>query len=85
MAQRLCFGERSRIEAMREAQLSVDEIAERLGRHRSTVYRELDRGGGLDGYCARTTHRRAVDTAARPNLLLPKRGKLYRAWVELGG
>ena len=28
MAQRLCFGERSRIEAMRETQLSVDEIAE---------------------------------------------------------
>ncbi|MCQ3808440.1 MAG: helix-turn-helix domain-containing protein [Acidimicrobiaceae bacterium] len=49
MAQRLCFGERSRVEAMREAQLSVDEIAERLGRHRSTVYRELDRSGPVSG------------------------------------
>ncbi|MCY4456610.1 MAG: helix-turn-helix domain-containing protein, partial [Acidimicrobiaceae bacterium] len=68
MAQRLCFGERSRIEAMREAQLSVDEIAERLGRHRSTVYRELDRGGGFDGYCARVAHRRAGDAAARPKM-----------------
>ncbi|MCQ3806080.1 MAG: hypothetical protein OXB92_10045 [Acidimicrobiaceae bacterium] len=52
----------------REAQLSVDEIAERLGRHQSAVYRELARGGGLDGYCARATHRRAGDAAARPKM-----------------
>ena len=37
MAQRLCFGERSRIEAMRGARLSVDEITERLARDRSAV------------------------------------------------
>ena len=66
MAQRLCFDERTRIEAMRGAQLSVDEIADRLGRHRSTVYRELARGGGLDGYCARAAHRQAGVDAARP-------------------
>ena len=35
MAQRLCFDERSRI----EARLSVAEMADRLGRCRSTVYR----------------------------------------------
>nr|MCQ3814600.1 helix-turn-helix domain-containing protein [Acidimicrobiia bacterium] len=41
MVQRLCFDERTRIEVMCEAQLSVAVIAKRLGRHRSTVYREL--------------------------------------------
>ena len=66
MVQRLCFDERTRIEAMRETQLSVAVIAERLGRDRSTVYRELARGGGLDGYCARAAQRRAGDDAARP-------------------
>ena len=66
MVQRLCFDERTRIEAMCEAQLSVAVIAKRLGRHRSTVYRELARGGGLDSYCARAAHRRAGDDAARP-------------------
>ncbi len=66
MAQRLCFVERTRIEAMREAQLSVGEIADRLGRHRSTVYRELDRGGGRDCYRAGDVHRQAAAAAARP-------------------
>ena len=50
MAQRLCFDERTRIEVMSEAGLSVAEMADRLGRCRSTVYRELGGGGGCDGY-----------------------------------
>ncbi|MCQ3808064.1 MAG: helix-turn-helix domain-containing protein [Acidimicrobiia bacterium] len=49
MAQRLCFDERTRIEAMCEAQLSVAVIAERLGRDRSAVHREVERGGGRGG------------------------------------
>ena len=48
MAQRLCFDERTRIEVMSEAGLSVAEMADRLGRCRSTVYRELGRGGGRE-------------------------------------
>ena len=43
MAQRLSCDERVWIEAMRAAGVSVEETARRLGRHRSTVYRELDR------------------------------------------
>ena len=43
MAQRLSCDERAWIEAMRAAGVSVEETARRLGRHRSTVYRELDR------------------------------------------
>ena len=49
MAARLCALERARIEAMRSAGVSVDGIAERLGRHPSTVYRELGRCGGPEG------------------------------------
>ena len=48
MAQRLCFDERTRIEVMSEAGLSVAEMADRLGRCRSTVYRELGGGGGCE-------------------------------------
>jgi len=43
MAQRLSSDERARTEAMRAAGSSVDDVARRLGRHRSTVYRELER------------------------------------------
>ena len=42
MAQRLSCEERAWIEAMRAAGVSVEETARRLGRHRSTVYRELE-------------------------------------------
>ena len=44
MAQRLSFDERARVEAMAAAGVGVEETARRLGRHRSTVYRELRRG-----------------------------------------
>ena len=68
MAQRLCFDERTRIEAMCVTELSVDEIADRLGRDRSTVYRELDRGGGRDCYRAGRAQRRSKRDAARPKV-----------------
>ena len=68
MAQRLCFDERTRIEVMSEAGLSVAEMADRLGRCRSTVYRELGGGGGCDGYRAGRAHRRAGVDAARPKV-----------------
>ncbi len=68
MAQRLCFDERTRIEVMSEAGLSVAEMADRLGRCRSTVYRELGRGGGRDGYRAGRAHRRTGVDAARPKV-----------------
>lgn len=35
--------ERRRIEDMLNAKMSVDEIAADIGRHRSTVYREIKR------------------------------------------
>ena len=43
MAQRLCAGERARIEMMVGMGVGVSEIARRLGRSRSAVWRELRR------------------------------------------
>ena len=65
MAQRLSFEERARIEAMRRAGVGVDETARRLSRHRSTVYRELARGG-RGGYDAQQAHEAATRRARRP-------------------
>jgi IS30 family transposase len=42
--------ERYQIKALLEAGLPPGEIAEQLGRHRSTIYRELARNAGLRGY-----------------------------------
>ena len=64
MAQRLSSDERARIEAMRAAGASVDDTARHLGRHRSTVYRELGRSGGV--YDAQAAQTAAEARAARP-------------------
>ena len=68
MAQRLSSDERARIEAMRAAGSSVDDVARHLGRHRSTVYRELDRDSGGGGYDARAAQAAADARAARPKI-----------------
>ena len=39
----LSLDERRRLTRLREAKLGVDAIARALGRHRSTIYRELKR------------------------------------------
>ena len=66
MADRLSFEERARIEAMTEAGVPTEEIAERLGRHRSTVYRELKRSGCDRGYDAETAQQACDRRARRP-------------------
>ena len=66
MAQRLCFVERVRIEEMVRAGLSSVEVAECLGRHPTTVQRELARGAGACGYVAVVAQRRCEARAARP-------------------
>lgn len=67
MAERLSLAERARIEALADAGTRIDEIAELIGRDRSTVYRELDRGRGRDGvYRAEPAHTAAGRRARRP-------------------
>ena len=67
MAQRLSSEERARVEAMTAAGVGVKETARRLGRHRSTVYRELARNCGSGGYDAQ-----AAQTAADRRARWPK-------------
>lgn len=55
----LTLEERCRLRGMMEMGLSKMEIARRLGRHRSTIDRELDRNSNVDGYRPDTAHRRA--------------------------
>ena len=66
MAQRLSSEERALIEAMAAAGVGVEETARRLGRHRSTVYRELGRGSGSGGYDAQAAQTAADRRARRP-------------------
>ena len=66
MAQRLSSEERVRVDEMARAGVDVDEVARRLGRHRSTVHRELKRGGGRCGYDAEAAQAAADLRARRP-------------------
>ena len=66
MARRLCFEERVRIEAMAQAGVSAAEAARRLGRHPTTVQRELGRNGGPGGYGAGAAQAGSCARAARP-------------------
>ena len=68
MAQRLSFDERARVEAMPAAGVSVAGTARCLGRHRSTVYRELRRGRRGGVYDAEAAQAAAAVGAARPKI-----------------
>jgi transposase, IS30 family len=65
MAQHLTMEERERISQLRAAGRSNDDIARTLGRHRSTLYRELNRNGDDDGYSAVRAQRQAEDRRRR--------------------
>ena len=70
MAKRLASDERARIEALGAVGTAAEDIAELLGRHRATVYRELDRGRCRDGvYRAQPAQAAADARARRPNAL----------------
>ena len=68
MAQRLRFDERARVEAMSAAGVSVATAARCLGRHRSTVHRELRRGRRDGVYDAEAAQAAAAVGAARPKI-----------------
>lgn len=74
MASRLGLDERVRIEAGVAASVSFEEIAAGIGRHRSTVAREVAAGGGRDAYRATEAERAAGVRARRPKA--PKLARL---------
>ena len=64
---RVSAGERVEIMRLRDRGLNNAEIAARIGRHRSTVGREIERNGNTDGdYHALMAHARAAQKARRP-------------------
>ena len=69
--------ERRAIEDMLNVQMSVDKIAAEIGRHRSTVYREINRNRFIDtelpklnGYFGMNAQRSAVYRRARRRKLV---------------
>ena len=81
----LCLDERETIYRMNEAGMPVSAIAERLDRHRSTIYRELRRNYFYDedawfrGYFPNVAHRIARERRAPGRKLL--RHPLLAAYV----
>ena len=61
MAKHLTFEERQFLYRLRKKGKSNTEIAELMGRHRSTIGRELDRNSGQRGYRPQQAQRRAEE------------------------
>ena len=72
----LSLEERCRLRGMTEMGLSISEIARRLGRHRSTMLRELERNRCADGYRPDSAGRRAWARKLRASIYLAGLGVL---------
>jgi IS30 family transposase len=87
MAQHLTESEREELARLRSCEFTADEIARRMGRHRSTIYRELKRNSTGGRYSPCQAHRQAerrrrerplVRKAERPSVNATLRGLLSR-------
>lgn len=74
--------ERCRLRGMMEMGLSLSEVARRLGRHRSTIHREIERNRCVDGYRPDSAARRAWARKLRGSRI--ERSAELRAGVEGG-
>jgi transposase, IS30 family len=85
---RLSGAERIEIMRGRDEGLSVAQIASRIGRDRTTVWRELRRNCNPDGdYHALMAHARAAEKARRPKAFKLKNHPLcaaIEAWMDQG-
>ena len=75
----LTLEERSQIYILKQASHGQTEIAKMLGRHKSTISRELQRNRGLKGYRPKQAHERAVARRlekARPRIE-------HAAWTQI--
>lgn len=62
----LKYEDRLKIEALLEEKHSVSEIAECLGCSRSTIYREIERGMGIDEQIIRNVFGKSISTKYNP-------------------
>ena len=62
--QRLTNNEREEISRYLSQGIEAKEIAKKLGRHRSTIWREIKRNSGKSGYRAFSSSRRAQRNSA---------------------
>ena len=76
----LTLEERCRVRGLMEMGLGVTEIARRLGRHRSTIHRELERNRCVEGYRPDSAARRAWARKLRGSKI--ERSTRLRAQVE---
>ena len=81
-AEPLTAHEREEIRAGIERGESDSDVARRLGRHRSTIGREVARNGGRDAYTATAAHTRAQAQRARPKTPLLAADPALAAHVE---
>jgi IS30 family transposase len=78
----LSAGEREEISRALSEGLGVSAIALRLGRHKSTISRELQRNGGAEVYRAWRADRRACAQARRPKPRVLEENGALDAYVE---
>ncbi len=74
---RLSMGERCRLTTLIDMGLPISEIAKRLGRHRSSLYRELARNHTQGHYRPGLAHQQAEKRRPRKALQLQINQKLY--------
>ena len=77
---RVSYEVRCQISALKQADFSVPEIANRLGFHKTTIYRELKRNQTLSGNSYNLTY-----NPIRANLLAKKRYKRCRRRTVIRG
>ena len=77
----LCVTERRRLFVFLEMGLSIKEIAHKISRHRSTIYRELNRNTEVGRYLPIVAQQKALERSknGRPNKL--KNNGILRDYV----
>ncbi|MDX1450136.1 MAG: IS30 family transposase [Acidimicrobiia bacterium] len=79
---RLTLADRVEIQLGLERDESTPQIAARIGFHRTSVWREIARNGGRDGYRAVEADQRAVEQARRPKQAKLSDPRLARYVIE---
>ncbi len=83
---RLSLDDRVEIRIGLEKGMSLRAIGRGLGRHASTICREVNANGGPASYAPMAAHRRAAETARRPKITkLAANPRLCEGWSPISG